>query len=420
MDLEAWESALRAAVLQAGAKALSGLLQGIGCGLRGTPVACPCGERMESRGLKAKPFVSILGPVSYQRSMFQCPRCRATRYPGDEMLDIVATTRSPGLRRMMARAGSRSTFKDARDDLKVYAGIDVSAKDVERVAEAVGEDMERWTAGERETLIEQEPPGRPKDQVPVLYISYDGTGVPMVAAALQGRQGKQPDGSSVTREVKLGCVFTQTATDDKNRPLRDPASTSFVGAIETAEVFGWRIYGEALRRGLLTAKKVVVLADGAAWIWNIAQLHFPQAIQIIDLYHAREHLSTLCKLLGGPEPVVAERRLKYWDLMDAGEIESILSAARDALPEDLDMRKQAETELGYFQNNCDRMRYAQFRALGLFVGSGVVEAGCKTVIGQRLKQSGMEWSVRGANAIIALRCVAHSDRLEDYWEQRAA
>ena len=380
---------------------------------------CECGERMESRGLKTKPFLSILGPVSYQRSMFQCPECNATRYPGDETLDIVASTRSPGLRRMVARAGSRSTFKDARDDLKVYAGVEVSAKDVERIAEVVGEDMERWAASEREILIKKEPPLRAKEQIPVLYVSYDGTGVPMVAAALQGRKGKQPDGSSITREVKLGCVFTQTATDDKNRPIRDPALTSFVGAIETAEVFGWRIYAEAVRRGLFTAKKVAVLGDGAAWIWNIA-MHFPQAIQIIDLYHAREHLSNLCKILGGPEQVVAERRQNYWNIMDAGDIESILSAVREALPEDLDLREKAETELGYLENNSNRMRYAKFRALGLFVGSGVVEAGCKTVIGQRLKQSGMEWSVRGANAISALRCVFHSGRLEDYWEDRAA
>jgi len=420
VDLEAWETALRVAVLAAGARALAGLLEDIGCGHRLEQVFCACGQTMESQGLKSKPFLSIMGWVSYRRSMFRCPSCKATRYPGDEALDIVGTSRSPGLRRMIARAGSRSTFKDARDDLKVYAGVEVSAKDAERVAEAVGEDMERWAARERETLIMQEPPLRPKGSIPVLYISYDGTGVPMVAAALQDRKGKQPDGSSVTREAKLGCVFMQTATDEKNRPIRDPVSTSFVGAIETAEVFGGRIYAEAVRRGLFTARKVVVLGDGSAWIWNIAQLHFPEATQIIDLYHVREHLSELCRLLGGSKQVIIERRNEYWDMLDAGDVESILSAARRALPEDPDTREKAETELGYFKNNRNRMRYARFRALGLFVGSGVIEAGCRTVIGQRLKHSGMEWSVRGANAIIALRCVFQSGRLEDYWEHRAA
>lgn len=420
-DLEAWETTLRAVVLAAGANALGELLQGIGCGRRDEPVMCNCGETMESQGLKPKPILSILGLVPYRRSMFQCPRCGATRYPGDEALDIVSTTRSPGLRRMMARAGSRSTFKEAREDLNVYAGIDVSAKDVERVAEAVGEDMERWATQERKALINQAPPARPNIDIPVLYVCYDGTGIPMVPAALQGRKGKRPDGSARTREVKLGCVFTQTATDERGFAVRDPASSSFVGAIETAETFGWRIYAEAVRRGLYNAERVVVLGDGAVWIRNIAQHHFPNATQIIDLYHVREHVSDLCKILSDPDPTrVARLRDQWWRLLDAGDIEGILSEASEGLPEDPDTREKAKAEMAYLDNNRERMRYAKFRALGLFVGSGVVEAGCKTVVGQRLKQSGMEWSVRGANAIIALRCNLYSGRFEDYWEDRVA
>ena len=198
---------------------------------------------------------------------------------------------------MMARAGSRSTFKEAQQDLAVYAGITVSAKDVERVAEATGEAMERWDAHERSVLLEQpaeHPPGKPS---PLFYIAMDGTGIPMVLPELQGRKGKQPDGSAKTREAKLGCVFTQTATDEEGRPVRDPDSTSFTGAIETADVFGKRIYAEAVRRGLLYAEKVVVLGDGAEWIRNLVELHFPQATQIVDLYHTREHVAALCKLL---------------------------------------------------------------------------------------------------------------------------
>ncbi len=421
VDLEAWETALKIAVLAAGAKALAGLLEGIGCGHRPEPLVC-CGQTMDSHGLKSKPILTSLGRVGYRRTMFQCPKCGATRYPGDEALDIVSTTRSPGLRRMMARAGSRSTFKEGREDLKVYAGIEVSAKDVERVAEATGEDVERWAGREREALILQFPPPRPKVEVPILYVSCDGTGIPMVPAALQGRKGKQEDGSAVTREVKLGCVFTQTTTNEEGFPIRDPASTSYVGAIETAEIFGWRLYAEAVRRGLHRAGRVVVLGDGALWIRNLAEHHFPQATHIVDLYHVREHVSDLSKILGGSEPAqVAERRKRWWTALDAGDIEAILDNAKEeGLPEDPEKREAAEIQLAYLDNNRERMRYAKFRALGLFVGSGVVEAGCRTVIGQRLKQSGMEWSVRGANAIIALRCTLQSGRFEDYWEERAA
>jgi len=215
---------------------------------------------MQSCGLKRKPLVTILGPVKYQRSLFQCPDCGQTRYPGDEQLDVVETTRSPGLRRMMARAGSKSTFREGHDDLKIYAGIEVSAKDVERVSERIGADMDSWSEMQRQTLIEQDIPVQAQKTIPIMYISYDGTGVPMVASELEGRKGKQPDGSAKTREAKLGCVFTQTTTDSDGFPIRDPETTSFVGAIESAEPFGRRIYAEALRRGLLNADKVVVLA----------------------------------------------------------------------------------------------------------------------------------------------------------------
>jgi hypothetical protein len=321
---------------------------------------------------------------------------------------------------MMARAGSRSTFKEGRDDLKIYAGIEVSAKDIERVAEGMGQQMEAWASQERKELLGDPPLLRSEKTIPILYISYDGTGVPMTPEELTGRKGKQADGSAKTREAKLGCVFTQTTTDVRGCPVRDPDATSFVGAIESAEDFGWRIYGEALRRGLSKAQRVVVLADGAQWIKNLAQMHFPEAKLIIDLYHARQHVSELCKtLFVSNEKKIRQQRMRWWTDLDDGKVEKIIRQAQQHLPPDAEAKKKAEIQIHYLHKNADYMRYAEFRAQGLFVGSGVVEAGCKTVIGQRLKQSGMEWSVRGANAIISLRCILTSGRFEDYWESRA-
>jgi hypothetical protein len=419
-DLEAWEAALRAAVLSAGAKLLEGLLQGIGSGRQPCAIFCKCGVRMESQGLKQKELLTILGSITYGRSMFQCPRCQATRYPGDEELDIVDTTRSPGVRRMMARAGSQSTFKESREDLKIYAGIEVSAKDVERVAEGIGQAMEVWSNRQQEAIIREEPI-RPEKTIPLLYISYDGTGVPMTEEELKGRPGKQADGSSKTREAKLGCVFTQTRTDAKGFPVRDPDSTSFIGAIESSEKFGWGIYAEALRRGLSEAQRVVVLVDGAKWNKTLAEMHFPEATFIIDLYHARQHVSELCKLLfARNEEKTAQQRIRWWTDLDDGKVEKIIRQAQQLLPQEAEAKKKGETEIHFLEQNKEHMRYAAFRAQGLFVGSGVVEAGCKTLIGQRLKQSGMEWSLRGANAILSLRCMIKSGRFEDYWESRVA
>lgn len=422
VDLEAWETALRMGVLSAGSRLLERLLEGIGCG-RQKGVYCPCGGRMQSRGVRSREVVTVLGRIRYTRSRFQCPDCHKSRYPGDEALDIVGTASSPGVRRMMARAGCRSTFKEGSEDLRVYAGLQVTAKAVERAAEGIGEEIEAWCQREGEAILQRSGPESPRGHktVPVLYISTDGTGVPMTRREVQGRLGKQADGSARTREVKLGCVFTQTCRDERGWPLRDPDSTTFVGAIEGADAFGWRLYSEALRRGLLEAKRVVVLGDGAEWIRNLAHLHFPEAIQIVDLYHAREHLSELCKILFATDPKqVLRYRLRWWTALDEGKVEKILRQAGRKLPEDPNLRKRAQTEMGYLQKNKQRMRYGDFRRQGLFVGSGVVEAGCKTIIGQRLKQSGMEWSLRGANAIIALRCICHSGRFEDYWEARTA
>jgi hypothetical protein len=416
-DLEAVEFALRAAVLSAGAGFLQQMLkERFGCAAALGAIKCACGERMRSVGIRPKRLRTILGEIVFERPGFVCPTCGQRRYPADEMLGVEKTGFSPGLRRLMARAGQRDTFKEGRDDLQEFAEIRVTAKDIERVAEGVGEAVSVWQESEqaqKQTSVKECPP--------TLYICYDGTGVPMVPWETEGRKGKQPGGSSRTREAKLGCVFTQTTVNEDGYPVRDEESTSFVGAIESSERFGERIYTEALRRGLERAQRAVIIADGAKYNWEIAALHFPHAVQIVDLYHAREHLGLMCSLLvpaGGKQKESLKERWKK--LLDQGNLQRILSEARAQMPRSGRRRKELKKEIGYFCNNEHRMRYGAFRKQNLFVGSGVVEAGCKSVIGKRLKQSGMEWTVRGANAIIALRCCHISGRMEEFWEHNAA
>lgn len=422
-DFEALESALRAAVLQAGARVLEQFLETVGVGRREEPVRCTCGTTaMVSKGIRRKSILTMLGRVLFGRSLFQCPRCGRTRYPGDEELDVVDTSRSPGVRRQTARLGAKESFQEAARDMKELAGLDLSRKDAERIAESTGEAMEQWDRPQRErTRFAQAPPPETPKTIETLYIEFDGTGVPMTQAETQGRKGKQKDGSAKTREAKLGCVFTQTLLGERGRPIRDPASSTFTGAVEPAAEFGWRIYAEAVRRGLFTARRIIVLTDGAEWIKNLAAIHFPMAIHIIDLYHAREHLVALCALLfdGLPKQRDAHKD-RWWEYLDAGEIEAMLEEARAFLPKDPRAGKEARTAIGYFEKNKERMRYADFKAQGLFVGSGVIEAACRSIIGERLKKSGMEWTVRGANDIIALRCMEASNRTEDFWEDRAA
>ena len=420
MDLEAVETTLRAALLAEGPPILAGLLNGIGSGRQDAPVLCPrCRIPMESHGRKTKTVVTMVGCTPFSRSMFECPRCDAVRFPGDEALGIVNTTRSPGVLRLVAFVAHEAPFSKAARQLDVLAGLHLSVKDVERIAEGVGKDM--MTCNDRMVMqYSRAESVASAGIIPVMYIEADGTGTPMVKRELEGRRGKQPDGKAKTREAKIGCVFTQTTTDEQGRAVRDPGSTTLVGRIESSEAFGKRLYAEAVRRGLFEAAVVVFLGDGAPWLRTLVETHFPRAVHIIDLFHAKEHVALLTKLLFYRDDAAAMAlRNLWWEHLEKGEIEVILTEGRQLLKSHRTFEKEIEGELAYLEKNKNRMRYAWFRARGFFVGSGVVEAACRTIVGERLKKSGMKWTKDGANDIIALRCTYLSNSEEDYWEQRA-
>jgi len=410
--------ATRAGLHRAGAAVLTALLRQRGG--HAAAVSCACGGQARYHDHRSKRVLTAVGPVELQRAYYVCRHCHEGHSPRDRELDVDKHEFSPGVRRMMALVGGETSFHRGRQQLEVLAGLKVTAKAVERQAEAIGADI---AAGEQEQIRRAKQLELPEvcaPAAPVLYIEVDGTGIPVVKVETEGRPGKIEGQPAHTREVKLGCVFTQTGTDKDGRPLRDERSTSYVAAIETAEDFGLRIYTEAWRRGWGRAKKKVVIGDGAVWIWNLADEHFPGAIQIVDLYHARQHLWELSAKLFPGDRRARNRwmtcRLKH---LEAGKIEALVKTLNELRPQSPEIAKLVSNEADYFQRNAERMRYPAFRAQGLFVGSGVVEAGCKEVIGSRLKRSGMFWTVRGANAIIALRCCWLSGRLEDYWESRA-
>lgn len=407
--------AIRAAGQRIGGSLLEKLLNADEGGYRGTRVDCGKGHQAQFVEYRSKQLTTVLSPVKVRRAYYHCEDCKEGMIPKDRELDIADTSFSPGVRRMMGRVGAKEPFEEGRRDMEELAGVRVKTKAVERVSEAIGEQIETISRRERELALS----GKvvPFQPVPKLYIAMDGTGVPMVPRETEGRRGKDEMGKAKTREAKLGCVFTQTQLDDKGRPVRDEHSTTYVGSIEPAEAFGIRIYAEAVRRGVRRAEKVIILGDGAPWIWGIADEHFYGAIQIVDLYHAREHLADLGKIVYGftrvesKEWIVARR-----EQLDAGEVKAVIASMRRLRPREEKARDAVRKAIDYFQTNADRMRYAHFRGQGLFVGSGVVEAGCKTIVGQRLKQSGMRWTVRGANAIIALRGSQISGRWEEFWE----
>jgi hypothetical protein len=419
-DLEALEMAVRSAMYRAGAAALTQLLQFPAPAAHQRNIPCACGHQAHYRELRSKPFLTAVGQAKASRPYYLCPDCHNGQFPADVELDIENTEFSPGVRRMLALVGQEAPFDHGRQQIERLAGLEVTTKNVERTAEAIGEDIAVGERAEIQRAKQLDLPivlGKP---IPVLCIEMDATGIPVVKKETVGRQGK--DGHPARhRDVKVGCVFTQTTWDAEGYAIRDPDSTTYVAAIETAEEFGKRIYLEAWKRGWSRAAKKVVIGDGAEWIWNIADLQFPGAIQIVDLYHARQHLWDLARKLY-PNQEAEQRRwmMIHQDMLDNGDVENLVVALRSNDSSNPELAEAIRTTANYFETNTARMRYPEFRRQHLFVGSGVIEASCKTVIGSRCKQSGMFWTVRAANAILALRCCHLNDRFEDYWEARPA
>jgi hypothetical protein len=413
VDLEAYEMNIRSRMQAIGGRLLEALINADGGDYRGSRIEGENGHGYEFVEYRDKKLLTVLGPVTIKRAYYYDRQAQRGWCPKDRRLDIVGSSYSCGVRRMMSKVGAYRSFGLGYQDLYELAGIRVNAKEVERVSEMVGRQVEAFHRAEAGGA-------KPAEPIERAYVCMDGTGVPVVKKETLGRVGKE-GGQAKTREAKLGCVFIQSRVDAEGRPIRDESSTSYIGAIETAEVFGWRLYQEAQRRAVGGARELIVLGDGATWIWNIADEHFYGCTQIVDLYHAREHYWSAGRACFGPQ----KEKLNQWAErcrleLDAGRVEAVIEAIGELSGLPGYNQEVCEREIGYFEKNKHRMRYAEFRGRGLFVGSGVLEAGCRTVIGQRLKQSGMHWTVRGANSIIALRCNILSNRWEDFWEHRAA
>lgn len=381
-------------------------------------VPCPCGGEARYVDRRAKTFTTVLGDMEIERAYFHCERCESGFCPRDRTLGLEGGSLSPHVLRMVGIVGARVSFAEGHDLLDELAGVDVSTKHVEREAERLGREI----AEDERRVVE---PETERPMPPTLYLGMDGTGIPMCKSEVEGRAGKQEDGSAKTREVKLVTVWSAEERDKEGVPVRDVGSITYSAAIESAATrdtdqepseFARRVVREATRRRFEQAARRVVLGDGAEWIWNLATEQFPDAIQIVDRYHANEHLSDAAKAIYGSDGDLHKEwaHLRCTDLK-AGKIDDVLAALAVHAPCE-GARDCAE----YIRKNRDRMRYGEFHAAGLCTSTAVVESGCKRTIGLRLKEGGMFWTVAGANAIIALRCVRLSGRFEDFWERRPA
>lgn len=364
------------------------------------------------KGRETIEMQGIFGRFPLTRDYYYHPGKKAGHYPADAALGLEVGY-TPALAKLICLEGAdEPTFLKAERHLEHTGGITVSARQIQRVVQRVGSSAQQW----------QERTAQPAEcehvPVPILYVSADGTGIPMVPEALAGRKGKRPDGKAKTRQVYLGCVFTQHRVDEKGRPVRDWDSTTYVSALKPSDHFGPVLRQEALRRGLGSAGKVILLIDGATGLENLGRLNFDGGTQIVDFYHALEHAGKVLEaLLGKGHPDLKTRQHHWAKRLLKDKVEALIAETR-AECAGKSQAPAVEEALHYFVSNVGRMQYGTFRKAGYFIGSGVVEAGCKTVIGGRCKHSGMFWSEPGAENILALRCIHSSRRLEDFWKHR--
>ena len=397
------DGALRQALQRDGRALLEGL---VNTAAAAAAAATPPGHKRHAG--RARTIETLVGAVTYRQDYVYDPATHTGQCPFDRQLGLVGSYTAP-LAKLLTRAAAQTGYATASADMRAYADLTIDARQIHRLVQSLGPRAAAWLQRNTDRAA-------PPVPCPVMYVEADGTGVPMRPADLAGRTGRQPDGTAKTREVKVGAVFTQQDWDkDTGLPWRDLDSTSYVASLEPVDTFGPRLGQEARRRGIGQADRQVFISDGAAWAAGLARTQFPQALHIVDYYHACEHAHALAK---GLDPATAADCAARWRtlLLEADDgVAQLLAQAKAQLPDAPDRLKDAKQELGYFENNGAHMRYASYRREHLFIGSGVIEAACKTVIGQRFKHSGMFWSEPGAAHVLAFRCALASDRFDALW-----
>lgn len=357
----------------------------------------------------------LVGDYKIARPYFVCDQCHSGCAPLDERLGIGAGALSPGLQRVGARLGIDDSFEDAADALAETLRIDLKDEAIRRVSEGIGQvgEAEAQAAialarAGKEPLAE----AQVRAESALLLVETDGVLVHEV------------DGN--WHEVKVGVVAPLGPEEDKDpatgRSTLVMAKPSYCAGFESAEAFWWRLYVEACRRGLGTrlVTMVVVLGDGADWIWRYAATFLGVAgvrvVEILDIYHAFEHLGTVANAVFGQGSKAAEEWLGPLkrSLEEEGPT-PVLAALGQFNPEDEEGAEEVRKAVGYFTEHAARMDYPTFLAMGLPIGSGAVESACKTLIEEREKGAGMRWTAQGAQAVATLRALHRSGRWREFW-----
>ncbi len=404
-----------------------------------------CGHRQRLVGERPKELLTLVGPVTFVRPYYQClevpaaeKSCTHGEAPDDALWGVHERRTTSGVQREISYLCGRLTFEEAAESLCRQVPLGMSARQALSLMRPVGEVLAsaedrqvKSLQAQAKQARSQRPEERQTKQIERLYIELDGVLARMRRGSVPMEKEERQRKGDVYREIKAGAVFRA-----ERRPKRselvpgvyvdtpEPDSMRYVARRTAKGGFGWLLYQLARDGGLEQAQQVVVIGDGAPWIWNLAAEHFPGAVQIVDLYHAKEHVWEVAHAVFGRGTAAATVwATQACSLLEQGQSEALVSAI-EALPpiapEPGQARSCPERAVDYFTTNAQRMRYPVFRAQGMHLGSGIAEAACKTIVSTRAKRSGMRWTPEGIDALLPLRTSVLNGAYDSLWQQEYA
>lgn len=402
MDLMGLENNLGKFLNKVGSSLLSFIFEINGTGYTHRLLDCECGNSLEFVGNRKKHLTTLTGETEIKRAYYHCKECGTSYIPLDIKFDIEETGFSPGVRYSVNLLSSEMPFNRASDFLDKIVKIHVSKDKCKTIAENTGLEIESMNKEENNKPSDKEFVETDYEQVEQLYVSADGTMV---------------NTTEGWKECKIGAIFTAHKDNDGN-PVKD--KVKYLGGFESSKHFGKRLFLNTQKLGVSNAKEFIVIGDGAKWIWNEADMHFPGAVQIVDWFHAAERIWDVSKTIYEYKEKTmknyAEKLILY---LKNGNIEKIIKSLKRIKQKTKKISEKVKETITYFKNNKQRMRYNLFREKGYFIGSGIVESACKHVVADRLKKSGMIWLILYANAILQLRICILNKRFEKFYKWKS-
>src|SRR5947209_4775556 len=418
----------------------------------GKPVG-ECGHKQHVVDYRTKQILTMMGKGEFKRAYYHCQReeeqkgekdeqkqpCPG-RAPADQIWGIDQRRTTPGVQEAVGYLCARPTFEEAAETFSRFLPLKMSARQAQNLMEPVGKalaDEEEKVlkalfeqAAQKHTSVQEQQEHLALKSVERLYIETDGIMERLRSGTVEMEEKEKTRKGDVYREMKVGVIFEAERSRERSELAPDvwvdtPKQNSmrYVARRTAKGDFDQLHYGLARQSGLEQARQIVVLGDGAPWIWKLACEHFPEAVQIVDLSHAQEHVWQVARAVYGPQTEAAAAWAKNaCDLLVSGKIEELVAAIAvlpPLAPNPAESRSVPEKAGDYFTTNAERMRYPTFRAQGMHVGSGIAEAACKTVVATRLKRSGMRWTPDGLDALLPLRTAKLNHTYDEFWEHQS-